>query len=153
MEKTALFAGTFNPFTIGHANIVARSLPLFGRIVIGVAASKGKHTALSAEERAQTIRRIYADEPKVEVVPYSDMTLDLAKRMQADCLIRGIRSVKDFEMERQLADFNRRFGGIETLILVSEPELESLSSSLVRELQSFGKDVSALLPTPLKAQE
>lgn len=143
---TAIFTGTFDPFTIGHAAIVRRALPLFDRLIIGVAESRLKQAHGEATERATTINKLYADEPRVEAVAYSDLTIDLAHREGAKFLVRGVRSVKDYEYERQQADINRRLGGVETLLLFSEPEMESISSSLVRELEFFGKDVKPFLP-------
>lgn len=144
--KTALFTGTFDPFTIGHADIVRRSLALFDHIIIGVAVSELKHTKQETDQRLQTIKRLYDDNPAVEVVSYSDLTVDLAKRTNASCIIRGIRSVKDFEYERDQAEVNRQLGGIETLLLFADPQTAHISSTLVRELQFFGQDVSKYLP-------
>lgn len=144
--KTALFTGTFDPFTIGHADIVRRVLALFDHIIIGVAVSELKHTKQEADQRLQTIKRLYDDNPAVEVVSYSDLTVDLAKRTNASCIIRGVRSVKDFEYERDQAEVNRQLGGIETLLLFADPQTAHISSTLVRELQFFGQDVSKYLP-------
>lgn len=143
---TALFTGTFNPFTRGHASIVARALAFCDHIIIGVAESRAKGAAPPAESRAEAIRRLYKDEPRVSAEPYHDLTIDLAQRTGADVLLRGVRSVKDYEYERQQADFNRAEGGIETILLMAEPGLDIVSSSLVRELQSFGRDASKYLP-------
>ncbi len=144
--KTALFTGTFDPFTIGHADIVRRALALFDHIIIGVAVSELKHTKQEADQRLQTIKRLYDDNPAVEVVSYSDLTVDLAKRTNASCIIRGVRSVKDFEYERDQAEVNRQLGGIETILLFADPQTAHISSTLVRELQFFGQDVSKYLP-------
>lgn len=144
--KTALFTGTFDPFTIGHADIVRRALALFDHIIIGVAVSELKHTKQEADQRLQTIKRLYDDNPAVEVVSYSDLTVDLAKRTNASCIIRGVRSMKDFEYERDQAEVNRQLGGIETLLLFADPQTAHISSTLVRELQFFGQDVSKYLP-------
>lgn len=145
--RKAIFTGTFDPFTIGHAAIVRRALPLFDQLIIGVAESKLKKAHGNAEERAQAINALYNKDTRVTAVAYSDLTIDLAKRMGARFLVRGVRSVKDFEYERQQADINLRLGGVETLLLFSEPEMESISSSLVRELEFFGRDVADLLPS------
>ena len=95
--KTAIFPGTFDPFTVGHASIVERGLPLFDRIVIGVGVNDNKRTLYTNEERVRNIQEIYANEPRVKVVAYDDLTVDLAKREGATFILRGIRSVKDFE--------------------------------------------------------
>lgn len=144
--KTGVFVGSFDPFTVGHAAIVRRALPLFDRIVIGVGVNERKHCMLSADERAERIEALYADEPKIKVERYSDLTIDLARRERASYIIKGVRSVKDFEYEREQADINLRIGGIDTLLLYAEPQLASVSSSLVRELMHFGKDVSEFIP-------
>lgn len=146
MEKKALFAGTFDPYTRGHHSIVERALSLFDKVVVAVGNNMGKKALLSPVERVEKIKSIYKDEPRVEVVLYDGLTMDFARSIQATALLRGVRSVKDFEYERELADVNLRVGGIETLLLFSEPEYVSLSSSLVRELMAYGKDVTDFLP-------
>lgn len=147
-NRTAIFTGTFDPFTIGHASIIERALPLFDRIVVGVAAGKLKQAGADVEERTRTISHLYAHEPRIETVAYNDLTIDLAKRVAADCIIRGVRSAKDFEYERDQAEINRRLSGIETLLLFAEPGLAAISSSLVRELRYFGHPADGFLPRP-----
>ena len=146
MLKTAIFPGTFDPFTVGHASIVERGLPLFDRIVIGVGINDNKRTLYTNEERVRNIQELYANEPRVKVVAYDDLTVDLAKREGASFILRGIRSVKDFEYERDIAAMNERLAGVETVLLFTEPQYMSISSSVVRELLRFGKDVTEFLP-------
>ena len=141
-----LFVGSFDPFTIGHDSIVRRALPLFDHIIIGVGVNERKKCMLDAEERVKRIKRLYADEPKIEVRAYRDLTIDFARREQATYIIKGVRSVKDFEYEREQADVNRLLSGIETIFLYAEPQLSSISSTMVRELQHFGRDISKFLP-------
>ena len=141
-----LFVGSFDPFTIGHDSIVRRALPLFDHIIIGVGVNDRKKYMLDAEERVRRIKRLYADNPKIEVKAYSDLTIDFARREQATYIIKGIRSVKDFEYEREQADVNRLLSGVETIFLYAEPQLSSISSTMVRELQHFGRDISEFLP-------
>lgn len=143
---TGIFTGSFDPFTIGHDDIVRRALPLFSRIVIGVGVNERKQYMQTAEERCATIARIYEDEPKIEVKSYSDLTVDFARRESALYIIKGVRSVKDFEYEREQADINRQLSGVETLLLYADPRYSSVSSSMVRELLHFGQDVSRYLP-------
>jgi pantetheine-phosphate adenylyltransferase len=143
---TAIFTGSFDPYTIGHHDIVRRALPLFDHIVIGIGVNERKQYMFSTEERLKTIAEIYYDEPKVSVETYNDLTVDFARRAGAHYIIKGVRSVKDFEYEREQADINRQLSGIETLLLFASPELAIVSSSLVRELVHFGKDVSHFLP-------
>ena len=139
--------GSFNPFTIGHDSIVRRALPLFDRLVIGVVGDNvHKPDMPSAEERMQTIRDLYADDERIEVKIYHGLAMDFAKEENAHFIVKGVRSVSDFEYEQWQADFNRKIGGIETILLYTEPELASVSSSAVRELAHFGVDVSPYLP-------
>ena len=146
MKKTALFAGTFDPYTIGHHSIVKRAMAMFDKIIIAIGRNNAKTSQTDAEKRVENIARIYADEPRVEVVTYEGLTADFAREQGACCLLRGVRSVKDFEYERDLADLNREISGIETIILPCEPQYAAISSSAVRELMSYGKDVSKFLP-------
>ena len=149
---TGIFIGSFDPFTVGHDAIVRRALPLFDKIVIGVGVNVRKKYLYSAEVRVKDIAELYADEPKIEVKAYSDLAVDFAKREGAQYIIKGVRSVKDFEYEREQADVNRRIGGIDTLLLYAEPQYESVSSSMVRELIHFGRDVSEFLPSKLRVK-
>ena len=147
MIRTGVFVGSFNPFTIGHDSIVKRALPLFDRLVIGVVGDNvHKPDMPSAEERMLAIRELYADEKHIEVKPYHGLAMDFAKAEGAQYIIKGVRSVSDFEYEQWQADFNRKIGGIETILLYTEPELASISSSALRELQHFGVDVTPFLP-------
>ncbi len=144
--RTGLFIGSFDPFTIGHHSVVRRALPLFDKLVIGVGVNERKKYMYSTEVRVKTIAEIYADEPKIEVKAYNDLAVDFAHREGAWFIVKGVRSVKDFEYEREQADINRQIGGIETVFIYSEPKWESLSSTLVRELIHFGRDVKEFLP-------
>ena len=150
MQRTGIFVGSFDPFTIGHDSIVRRALPLFDRLVIGVGVNDGKRYMLAPEQRVEAIRRLYKSERKVEVEAYSDLTVDFAKRCGAQFIVKGVRSVKDFEFEREQADINRRLTGIETIFLFSLPGMESVSSTVVRELKHFGRDVASFLPVGQK---
>ena len=145
--RTGVFVGSFNPFTIGHDSIVKRALPLFDRLIIGVVGDNvHKPDMPSAEERMQVIRDLYADEERIEVKSYHGLAMDFAKAEEAQFIVKGVRNSSDFEYEQWQADFNRRLGGIETILLYTEPELASVSSTAVRELAHFGVDVSAFLP-------
>ncbi len=146
---TILFPGTFDPFTIGHASLVQRALPLCDRMVIAIGYNPAKHSAESVAERVAAIAAIYADEPKVKVTSYDGLTVDACRHEGAEWMLRGVRSVADYEYERNLADINRSISGIETLLLYSLPELSHISSSMVRELASHGHDVSQFLPNRL----
>lgn len=145
--RTGIFVGSFNPFTVGHDSIVTRALPLFDRLVIGVVGDQVHKPGMpTAEERMAPIKALYQDEPRIEVKPYYGLAVDFAKAEGAHYIIKGVRSVKDFEYEREQADINRQISGIETILLFAEPQLASVSSSVVRELRHFGQDVSMFLP-------
>ncbi len=144
--RIAIFPGSFDPFTIGHASIVRRGLEMFDKIVIGVGYNTNKRSFLTPEERVAAIEKVYASESRVKVVAYDDLTADLARREQARFVLRGIRSVKDFEYERDIAGINHRLSGVETVLLFTEPHYADISSTIVRELLAFGKDVSEFLP-------
>ena len=146
--RTGVFVGTFDPFTIGHDSIVRRALPLFDRLVIGVVGDNVHKPGMSpAKERVDAIASVYAEEPSVCVQIFEGLAMDFARQEGAQFIVKGVRSVKDFEFERSQADINRRLTGIETILLFAEPGLDSISSTLVRELQSMGRDVSEFLPT------
>lgn len=138
--------GSFDPFTIGHKSVVDRVLPLFDRVVIGVGVNGRKQYMLSTEERVDAIRQLYAGDGRVVVESYSDLTVDFALRHDAQFVVKGVRNVRDFEYEREQADINRRLTGLETLLIYAEPGLDSVSSSVVRELDRFGKDTSMFVP-------
>ena len=146
MMKTGLFAGTFDPFTIGHASVVRRALQLFDRVVVAVGVNDAKHPETTAQQRVAAIRSLYADDERVTVVAYSGLTVDVAREHGAAFIVKGVRSVRDYESEREQAEVNRRLAGIDTVLLMAEPGLEAVSSSTVRSLRSFGRDVSEFLP-------
>lgn len=145
-ERIGVFTGSFDPYTIGHHSIVQRALPLFDRLVIGVGVNSDKQYMYSEAERIKAIADLYADEPRISVKAYHDLSVAFAKRECAGYIVKGVRSVKDFEYEREQADINKQIGGIETILLYTEPHLASVSSSLVRELKRFGNDAAAFLP-------
>jgi pantetheine-phosphate adenylyltransferase len=148
-EKTGIFVGSFNPFTIGHDSIVRRALPLFDRLVIGVVGDHVSKPGIPpATERMKAIQELYSNEPRIEVRPYYGLSIDFAREVGARFIVKGVRSVKDFEYEREQADMNRLLtnGEVETILLYSEPQFSSISSTMVRELEHFGVDVEAFLP-------
>jgi len=141
-----LFPGSFDPFTKGHADIVRRALGLFDGVVVAVGYNEQKTGWKSVEERVETIRRLYKDEPRITVESYTGLTVDFAKERGVAAILRGVRTASDFEYEMQMADVNRQLAGIETILLPASPQLASLSSSVVRELAHFHHDVSRFLP-------
>jgi pantetheine-phosphate adenylyltransferase len=145
--KTAIFTGSFNPFTIGHADIVSRALCIFDHVVIGIGYNPQKTEQGDIDSRAEAIRQVYKDDPRITVEAYSDMAADLAARHDAVAVVKGVRSVQDYEYERSQAEYNRLLGdGLETVLFFARPQLAAVSSSAVRTLQHFGKDTSSFLP-------
>ena len=146
MERIAFFAGSFNPFRLGHQSVVERGLQVFDRIVIGIGVNAQKMADTDVEERVAAILDVFGDDPRIEVEAYSELTWQAARRLGCTHLLRGVRSTVDFEYERTLADANRNLSGLETVILFTLPEQGFISSSLVRELERYGADTSELLP-------
>ncbi|MDH6306244.1 pantetheine-phosphate adenylyltransferase [Parabacteroides sp. PF5-5] len=146
MKKIALFPGTFDPFTIGHQSLIKRGLALVDEIVIAIGINEKKQTYFALEERLAFIQRLYQDDPRVKVTSYDCLTVDYAKEVSAQFILRGIRTVNDFEYEKSIADVNRILTGIDTFILFTEPEHTHISSSIVRELLRYGKDISLFVP-------
>lgn len=130
--RIAAFVGSFDPFTNGHADIVQRALALFDCVVIGIGVNPDKTYLFSEEERLSAVRSRYADNPRVSVKTYHGLTIDFAKQEKACCLVKGVRTHKDFVYERQQADYNRQQGDIETVILLARPNLKRVSSTRIR---------------------
>jgi pantetheine-phosphate adenylyltransferase len=132
--STALFPGSFDPFTKGHEAVLRRVLPLFDRVVVAVGVNSEKHCMFSPEERVERIRLMLADCPSVMVTSYSGMTIDLCHQVGAQCIIRGIRTAEDFEYEQLVASVNRQQDpSIETLLVMADAEHQKISSTLERE--------------------
>lgn len=145
--KTAIFAGSFDPFTKGHKNIIDRALGgVADMVYVVIGTNSAKRCMFTPEERSAAIKRAYGDDPRVVVRQWDGLITDLAKEVGADFLLRGVRSVKDFEYERDMAEVNRMLTGIDTVLLFSDPQYASVSSSVVRELLSFNKNVEQFLP-------
>ena len=144
--KRAIFPGSFDPFTIGHYDIVLRGLQLFDEIIIGIGHNINKRDAFPLEERINAIQSAFKGEPRVQVMAYDGLTIDFAAEQQAQFILRGVRSVQDFEYERNIAEANKQLSGIETVLLYTRPEFAHISSTLLRDLHSHGKDISQYLP-------
>ena len=143
---TAFFAGSFDPFTTGHADIVRRGLSLFDGIIIAIGTNSSKTPWQPVEERLARLRELYKDEPRVRIETYDGLTVDAAKRLGANVILRGVRNAIDLEYERSIAQGNLDLEGMETVFLLASPTLAHVSSSLVRELSHYGRDVSIYLP-------
>lgn len=144
--RVAFYAGSFDPFTRGHQNIVDRALTLFDRVVVGIGVNPAKTPFMAADARKAWIEAVYAGEPRVEVVVYEGLTVDAARAAGAAALLRGVRSAVDYDAELSLAQVNRDLGGIETVLLPTAPELSVVSSTLVRSLLRARRDATPYLP-------
>lgn len=145
-----IFPGSFDPFTIGHANLVDRAQRLFDEVIVAVGYNEQKHGWLPVEERVRALREYYNGNPKVRVESYTGLTVDFAQAQEARFILRGVRSVKDYEYELGIADINSRLADVETVVLLADPTISGISSSVVRELHHFGRDITTWLPQGLK---
>jgi len=149
--KTAIFPGTFDPFTLGHASVVRRGLRLFDQIIIAVGVNNAKQTLFTIEERLEQIQACFSNEPRIVVKAYEGLTVDFARKENAGFILRGIRSIGDFEYERLLSDVNQKISDIDTICFFTEPEYSSIQSNVVRELLKYKQDISAFVPSQINA--
>jgi pantetheine-phosphate adenylyltransferase len=152
-QRTALFPGTFDPFTNGHLDLTRRAVSLFDRVVVAVAHSDAKGTLFSTAERAEMIRASTRDLRSVQVVEFDDLLVDCARRTGADVMIRGLRAVSDFEYEFQMALMNRRLSpSLEVAFLMPSLQYTYLNSTLVKEVARLGGKIRGLVPVPVEAR-
>jgi pantetheine-phosphate adenylyltransferase len=146
-QKIALFPGSFDPITIGHKSIVERALPMFDRIVVAVGTNTAKNSVFPLEKRIEWIEKTFAQYDNVEVVTFNNLTVDFCREIGAKYILRGLRNSTDFQYERNIARINQELDSeIETIFLMTKPDDAAISSSLVREILSFGRDVSQFIP-------
>lgn len=151
--RTAIFPGSFDPFTRGHAVLVEQALRLFDKIVIAIGENVNKTSLLAAEQREKLIRDYYMGNANIEVIRYSSLTGDIARQVGATAIIRGIRNTIDFEYERTMAQTNRRlFPELESVMLFTPAEYSDISSSTVRELHAFGINTDEIMPDGIKLE-
>ncbi|MBP5190513.1 MAG: pantetheine-phosphate adenylyltransferase [Bacteroidales bacterium] len=142
MSRMAVFPGSFDPMTVGHLALLKRALPLFDKVIIAVGINTEKKGFLPVDERVERIRKAVNEMPNVEVTTYSCLTTDLCRQTGAQYILRGVRDAADFAYEQKIADINRLIApDIETIILLADPTNAVISSSMVRELAAFGKDI------------
>jgi len=147
MQRICLFPGTFDPVTLGHIDIINRSLPLFDKVVVGIGINASKNPMFTADQRKLWFDEIYKDQPKVEVATYDGLTIKFCQAIGAHFILRGIRYVSDFEYEKTIADANRTMDrSIETIFLTGEPKYTSVASTIVRDIIRNGGDASPFLP-------
>ena len=138
MKKIALFPGSFDPFTKGHESVIAKALPLFDEIVIGVGFNSTKQPFYSLESRLKHIHEIYSGEPKIQIRTFQKLTVDFSKEVGAEFILRGLRDTKDFEYEKAIAQMNLQLAGIETVFFMTDPQVSAVSATIVREISKNG---------------
>ncbi len=152
MNKKAIYAGTFDPMTLGHLDVVERAAKIFPELVVGVAAVTGKTTQFTQQERLELVTACVADLPHVSVEPFDGLLVDYARFRNAAVLIRGLRAFSDFEYEFQMALTNRRLApDIETLFLMPKQDYSFISSTNIRQVAALGGDVSEFVPAVVEA--
>jgi len=150
MQRTAIYAGTFDPITLGHMDVVHRGLKLFDRIVIGVAENPKKGPMFDLDTRLAMVRESFADQPLVDVVGFKGLLVNLAHEHGAHALLRGLRAASDFEYEFQMATMNRRLDeSIESVFVMAREDYTFVSSRFIREISEMGGDVDSLVPAPV----
>ena len=146
MKKRAVFPGSFDPLTLGHTDIIDRSIPLFDEIIIAIGTNSSKKYMFSLEKRRAFIEKTYADQPKVVVDTYQGLTIDYCKKVGSQFILRGLRNPADFEFEKAIAQTNRKMSEIETIFLLTSADTSYISSSIVRDIIVNNGDVSMLVP-------
>ena len=154
MNKTAVFPGSFDPFTIGHESVVKRALTLFDKIIIAIGYNADKKGYFPLEKRLEWIGNVFGDEPAVEVTWYSGLTVDFCRKRNAPFILRGLRTAADFEFERAIGQVNKAMGGdIETFFLLTRPEHTYINSSIVKDIIRNGGDASRFVPEGVRINE
>lgn len=148
--RKAVFPGSFDPLTLGHLDIIKRSIPLFDEIVIAIGVNAEKKYMFSLEERKSFIEESFKDEPSVSVITYEGLTIDLCKKLNAEFILRGLRNPADFEFEKAIAHTNRRLSKIETIFLLTAANTSFISSSIVRDVIRNGGDYKVLVPDAVR---
>ena len=148
--RKAIFPGSFDPITLGHYDIIKRALPLFDEIVVAIGINAEKKYMFSLEDRKKFIEESFKDEPKVSVVTYEGLTIDLCHKLDARFILRGLRNPADFEFEKAIAHTNRQLSDIETVFLLTAIDTSHISSSIVRDVIRNGGDYTILVPESVK---
>ena len=147
MTKIAIFPGSFSPFTVGHQSVVDRALSLFDKIIISIGINSEKNQYFSIEERLQWIKDVYGNNPKIEIKFYEGLTVDFCKKENANYILRGLRDSHDFKFEKGIAQMNKDLNNeIETIFIITPPEISHISSSIIRDIIKNGGDVSKFIP-------
>lgn len=151
MQRIAVFPGSFDPFTLGHKNIVQRALPMFDQIIIAIGSNSNKKYMFTQEQRIQWIKDVFKDEPKITVEIFEGLTVSFCKKHNAHFIVRGLRSYTDFDYEFAIAQMNKKVAPeIETVFLLTDPEFSAVSSSIVRDLIRNNGNVEQFLPKEIQ---
>jgi len=150
--RKAVFPGSFDPLTLGHLDIIKRSIPLFDEIVIAIGVNADKKYMFSLEERKHFIEETFKDEPTISVITYEGLTIELCKKLDAEFILRGLRNPADFEFEKAIAHTNRRLSKIETIFLLTAANTSFISSSIVRDVIRNGGDYKVLVPDAVRVK-
>ncbi|MCB0442687.1 MAG: pantetheine-phosphate adenylyltransferase [Flavobacterium sp.] len=150
--KKAIFPGSFDPITLGHFDIIQRGISLFDEVIVAIGVNAEKKYMFSLEERKLFIEKAFLNEPKVRVITYEGLTIDLCRKEKADFILRGLRNPADFEFEKAIAHTNRKLSKIETVFLLTASKTSYISSSIVRDVIRNGGDYSVLVPESVKVK-
>jgi len=142
MKRIAVFPGSFDPFTKGHESVIENALDLFDEIIIAFGVNISKTYAFDTDKRIAHVKKLYAGNPKISVVSYNGLTVDFCRSEEAKYILRGLRDTKDFEYERPIAIANKKMANIETILVYTNPEVSTISSTIVREIYKLGGDGS-----------
>lgn len=151
--RKAIFPGSFDPITLGHEDIIRRGITLFDEIVIAIGVNSEKKYMFSLEERKQFLEETFKDEPKVSIITYEGLTIDLCKKINANFILRGLRNPADFEFEKAIAHTNRRMSKIETVFLLTAAKTSYISSSIVRDVIRNKGQYELLVPEAVKVKK
>ena len=151
--RKAIFPGSFDPITLGHYDIIKRSIPRFDEIIVAIGVNAEKKYMFSIEERTRFIEEAFADEPKVSVVTYEGLTIDLCQKLKANFILRGLRNPADFEFEKAIAHTNRLLSKIETVFLLTASKTSFISSSIVRDVIRNGGQYEMLVPDSVRVKK
>ena len=150
MKKTAIFPGSFDPITVGHESIIRRSIPLFDEIIVAIGINSTKDYQFPLEKREAWIKQVFANEPKINVISYSGLTIDLCKKVNAKYILRGLRTSADFEFERGIAQMNKAMmSDLETIFILTTPEFSAINSTVVRDIIQNGGDPTPFVPASI----
>jgi pantetheine-phosphate adenylyltransferase len=152
MARIAVFPGSFDPVTKGHESIVQRALPLFDSIIVAIGSNSTKNSLFLLEKRKLWLEQTFAGQPKVKVVDYSSLTVEFCRKHNANYILRGLRTITDFEYESNIAKMNRMMEpGIETIFMLALPEFSAIHSTIIREIIKHGGDATQFVPEAVKS--